>query len=67
VVAVRAAHNDARGAVIDVILGEDPDATTSRADQRRGADIESEHLCEGARSGVSVEVRWLCHHSFFFN
>jgi hypothetical protein len=65
VVAARAANHDARGAVIDVSLGEGSDATTSGAGQRRGGDIESEYFCEGARGGVTVDVRRFCHHSFF--
>jgi hypothetical protein len=66
-VAVRAAHDDARGAVIDVSLGEDRRATTSRTGQRCGGDIESEYFCEGARGGVTVDMRRFCHHSFFLD
>jgi hypothetical protein len=46
-------------------LGEGPDATTTDAGQRRGGDIESQHVCEGARGGVTVDVRRFCHYSFF--
>jgi hypothetical protein len=67
VVAVRAAHDDARGAVIDVSLGEDPDSTTSCTGQCRGSDIASEHFREGARGGVTVDMRRFCHHSFFLD
>jgi hypothetical protein len=67
VVAVRAAHHDARGAVIDVTFGEGYGATTSGAGQRRGGDIESQHVCEGTRGGVTVDMRRFCHHSFFLD
>jgi hypothetical protein len=67
VVAARAAHHDSGGAVIDVTLGEDSDTTTSRAGQRCGGDIESEYVCEGARGGVTVDMRRFCHHFFFLD
>jgi hypothetical protein len=67
VAAARAAHHDARGAVIDVTLGEDPDATTSSAGERRAGDIEPEYFCEGTRCGVPVDVGRFRHRSFFLD
>jgi hypothetical protein len=53
--------------VINVSLGEDPDTTTSRAGQRRGGDIESQHVREGTRGGITIDVRRFCHSSFFLD
>jgi hypothetical protein len=65
--ATRAAHHDARSAVIDVSLGEGPGATTGLAGERRGGDIESQHFCEDARGRVTIDVRWFGHHSSFLD
>ena len=43
------------------------DATTAGAGQRRGGDIESQHVREGTRGGVTVDMRRFCHHSFFLD
>jgi hypothetical protein len=53
--------------MIDVGLGEDPDATTSSTGQRRGGDIASKQVPEGARGGVTVDMRRFCHHFFFLD
>jgi hypothetical protein len=66
-VAAGATHHDAGGSVINVTLGEDPDTTTSRAGQRRGGDIESQHVREGTRGGVTVDVCRFSHDSFFLD
>jgi hypothetical protein len=48
-------------------LREGPDASTAGASQQRGGDIESEHVREVPRSGVTVDMRVFCHHSFFLD
>jgi hypothetical protein len=53
--------------VINVTLGEGYGAATAGAGQCRGGDIASEHFREGARGGVTVDMRRFCHHSFFLD
>jgi hypothetical protein len=67
VVAGRAAHDDARGAVVDTTLREGDNASAVGAGEPRGGDIESEQVRKGTRDGITVEVRPFCHHSFFLD
>jgi hypothetical protein len=67
VVAAGAAHDDTRGAVINVTLGEGYGAATAGAGQRCGGDIESQYFREGARGGVTVDVCRFCHDFFFLD
>jgi hypothetical protein len=53
--------------VINVTLGEGYGAATAGAGQRRGGDIESQHVREGTRGGVTVDVCRFCHDSFFLD
>ena len=63
VIATRAAHHDSRSAVINVTLGEGREHATAGAGQHRVGDVESEHVREGTRSGVTVDMRRFGHAS----